>query len=263
MKIAFIGCGNMATAIINGITKKGKVKKENIFIADTDKEKLDKLASQGFNTSTDNQVAVDNAKYIFLTIKPQHYQMVLQSLHNVCGKIFISVAPAISIAKIENWAGAVAIRTMPNTPALIGHGVTAMCKGDNVGKEDFTNIVNLFESFSDVHQLDESQMDVAIALSGSSPVIAYMLTECMSKFATSYGVDLGKAKCMVAKTLIGAGEMILQSGDTPEILTQRVCSKGGTTEQMVASLRENNFEQIIQKSMAACIDRAVKMNNLF
>ena len=237
MKIGFIGHGNMAKAIIKGLGEH-EIK---------------------YSDGECNQAVVDFADIIFLTIKPQDHEKVLSQLSFSKDKIVVTVAPALTIEKVEKWTGAKVIRTMPNTPALIGQGVTAVCRNKNMTDKDFESVKSILQTFSSVFELDENHMDVAIALSGSSPVLAYILIEKMSKFAQENGIDFDTAKRMTAQTIIGACDMILQSDESTETLTQRVCSKGGTTEKMVESLKQNNFAETIAKSMTACAKRAKEM----
>ena len=240
MKVGFIGHGNMAKAMIKGM---------NI--------------SVNISNGENNQGIVDSCDVIFLTVKPQKYGEVLKSLKNLKNKILVSVAPGISIKWIENLTKAKVIRTMPNTPALVGQGVTAICKSKAVSKKDYASVVKLLKSFSMVYEISEKDMDMAIALSGSSPVIAFTVIDAMIQFAKShckeYSISENKAKLVAANTLIGAAKLLLESNDMPQGLVQKVCSKGGTTEKMVEALQKYDLAGVIKKSMLACLLRAKEM----
>jgi len=240
MKIGFIGHGNMAKAIIAQI-------KQDVIVSDA---------------NTDNQAVVDVADIIFLTIKPQLYKTVLTNLKNTEGKIFVSVAPGLSIAWIQQWiGGASVVRTMPNTPAMVGAGVTAIVRDNSVAKVQLDYIKRVFEKFSTVFELDESTMDVAVALSGSSPVLGYTLMDAMAGFGAQNGLDYETAKRMAAYTLIGSAKMILETNKDCRTLINDVASPGGTTEQMLKKLNEHQFAKIIQESMEMCLERAKELRN--
>jgi len=246
MKIAFIGGGNMAKAMITGIISSGLLPGENIIVSDCDASKAD---------TTDNQTAVDFADYIFLTVKPQHYDSVIAELVRTENKVFITVAPGI---KSTCMSGKV-IRTMPNTPALVGEGVTAVCRGKGVTDDEFEFVKKLLSSFSAVHEFSEPQMDDVVALSGSSPAYVYMFIEAMANYSAKCGIDFDVALKMAAQTLRGAAKMVLESDESPSVLCDRVCSKGGTTIKAVEKLQELDFSDVIEQAMDACTKRVKEL----
>jgi len=260
-KIAFIGCGNMATAMISGILKKRVITPSNIFVSDNDKSKLTTFSKLGVHTSTNNQEGVDFANYVFLTIKPQQYSQALQALDNTKDKVFVTVAPGISIDCIVKHVGhGKVVRTMPNTPALIGKGVTAICYSNKITDQEKTVMTKLLNSFGTSYEIKESQMDGIIPLTGSSPALVYSLIDTMAEFGKQLGIDKALAIKMVSETFAGATLMVLQSDESPQTLCDRVCSKGGTTQEMLSSLDAGNFKEIIVKSMTACINRAKELS---
>ena len=240
MKISFIGHGNMAKAMIKGIVKSGIVAEEDIKASDSDSE---------------NQSAADFADFIFLTIKPQMYSHVISNLTNIADKVFITVAPGIKTDFLPN---AKIIRTMPNTPALVGEGVTAICRNNRVTDEEFAFVKKLLASFSAVYEFEESQMNHVVALSGSSPAYAYMFIEAIADYSAQNGIPHDIAIKMAAQTLLGSAKMVLESTESPATLRERVCSKGGTTIEAVQKLQEKNFAEIIAEAMAACTKRAME-----
>jgi len=242
MKLSFIGHGNMAKAMIAGILKSGLVSESDIFVSDCDE---------------DNQKAVDFADYVFLTIKSQVYSHVISNIIRTENKVFITVAPGI---KTDFMNGKV-IRTMPNTPALIGEGVTAICRGSGISDSEFDFAKKLFESFSSVYEFEESQMDYVVALSGSSPAYAYMFIEAMADYSKKCGMDYETAIQMAAKTLIGAAKMVLASEESTKALCDKVCSKGGTTIKAVEKLNELGFKNAIEQAMNACTKRAKELSD--
>jgi pyrroline-5-carboxylate reductase len=261
MKIAFIGSGVVANAMITGILKGKIIQPNDIFATDGDVNKLTKFKEQGIHTSNNNQEAVDFAELIFLTIKPQQYTDVMSQLTNTKDKVFVTVAPGITTTFASaQLNGAKVVRTMPNTPALIGEGVTAVCRGENISELEFAFIKYLLSSFSTVFELEESQMNDAVALSGSSPAYTYMFAEAIANHSTTSGIDFNTALKMAALTIIGSAKMILQSGEQPSTLRDKVCSKGGTTEKAVEQLNKLGFAEIISKAMEACNKRAKELS---
>ena len=240
MKIAFIGHGNMAKAMIKGILDSGIICEKDIFASDTDDE---------------NQQAVDFADYIFLTIKPDMFEHIIPQLERKSGKVFITVSPGIKTTFMD----AKVIRTMPNTPALVGEGVTAICRGKGVTDAEFEDVKKLLSTFSDVYEFDETMMDYTIAISGSSPAYAYIFIEAMAEYGAKYGIGYETAKKMAAKTLLGAAKMVLESDESPGELCAKVCTKGGTTVEAVAKLAELDFAGTVMEAMEACTKRAVEM----
>ena len=242
MKISFIGHGNMAKAIITGILKSKLISENDIYISNSDIE---------------NQSAVDFANYVFLTVKPNIYKHVTTKLVRTENKVFITVAPGIKTTFMD----AKVVRTMPNTPALVGEGVTSVCKGKDVTDAEFAFVKKLLETFSTVYEVEESLMDYTIALSGSSPAYLYLFVEAIAKHGAKTGINYEIAKKMAAQTLLGSAKMLLESEESPEKLCADVCTKGGTTIKAVEKFRNLNFENIISQAMEACTTRALEMAN--
>ena len=240
MKISFIGHGRMAKAMIAGILKSGLIAEKDICCTDI---------------GDDNQKAIDFADYIFLTVKPQVYREVLSAIKFSKEKVFITVAPGIKTSGIP----AKVIRTMPNTPALIGCGVTAICRNALVSDEEYEKIKTLFATFSKVYELPESLMDEVVALSGSSPAYFYLFIKAISDYSATTGIDYQTALMMAAQTAIGAATMIIESGLDPLELTDQVCSKKGTTIEAVKILKEKGLAETVAQAMAACSQRAKEL----
>jgi len=259
MKIGFIGTGNMATAMIKGIINSELVGKSDIYVSDINEKQLS--AFDGLNTSTDNNFVVKNSDYIFITVKPQFYDDVLNNITNAENKIFITVAPGITTKYIKQKLGknTKIIRTMPNTPALIGEGVTAVYYPDSLTKEELSFSEKIISSFSLPFEMEESLLDPVISVSGSSPAYSYMFINAIAKSGERQGMNYETALRMAAKTVLGAAKMLLLSEDTPEILIEKVCSKGGTTIEAVNHLNQNNFDKIIDAAMQKCTDRAIEL----
>lgn len=261
MKIGFIGTGNIATAIINGIVKAKTVSKEDITVTDISEEKREEYKSKGFLTVSSNRELAEACDYIFLTIKPQFYDDVLSDIKEYGNKAYITVAPGITTTHIKEMLGdeTRVIRTMPNTPALVGEGVTAVCRSENLPDSDFEFAKKLIGSFSEVFVMDEKYLDPIISVSGSSPAYAYMFIDAIAKSGERQGIDYKTALKMAAKTVLGSAKLLLEATDEPDVLIDRVCSKGGTTIEAVKSLKADGFYESIDKAMEKCTKRALEL----
>lgn len=262
-KIGFIGAGNMATAIINGILRQKAEQPENIFVFDLDESKLDLMRENGVGTVSSCKELTEKSDIIVLAVKPQNYDEVLSDVKDAVNekKVFVTIAAGISIEYVRKGLGTAvaAVRVMPNTPLLLGKGATAMCRSENIQDEDFEKIYQMFALSGEVALLDESQMNAVIAVNGSSPAYIYLFAKAMRDYAVSVGIDADTAMNLICKTFEGSAEMLRSSGDTPDTLIQKVCSKGGTTIEAMNVLRDNNVESIICDAMKACTKRAEEL----
>ncbi len=261
MKIGFIGTGNMGGAMIDGILASGIVAASDIYVSDISEAQLTKYKEKGINTSTDNKRTAEQSDYVFLTVKPQFYEAVLKELTEFSNKIYITVAPGITTEYLRNALSQTtkAVRTMPNTPALVGEGVTAVCRGDYITDEEYETVKKLIAAFSEIHELPEDKMDAIISVSGSSPAYVYMMIDAMAKSGERQGIPYDTALRMAGKTVLGAAKLLLASTDSAEVLIDRVCSKGGTTIEAVNHLKEHDFYRLIDDAMAECTRRALEL----
>ena len=261
MKIGFIGTGNMGGAMIDGILASDIVKASDVYVSDISENQLQKYQKKGINTSTDNSVTASNADYIFLTVKPQFYEDVLSGLKEFSDKVYITVAPGITTQFLRNMLSSATkvVRTMPNTPALVGEGVTAICRGAYISDEEYETVKQLLSAFSEIHELPEDKMDAVISVSGSSPAYVYMMIDAMAKSGERQGIPYETALRMAGKTVLGAAKLLLSSEDTTDVLVDKVCSKGGTTIEAVNHLKEHGFDQLIDGAMAECTRRALEL----
>lgn len=261
MKLGFIGTGNMGGAMIHGILASGIVSPSQIYVSDISEEPLKKFQEAGLNTSTENRRTAQSADIIFLTVKPQFYEEILKELKEFSDKIYITVAPGITTGFLREKLSSTTkvIRTMPNTPALVGEGVTAICRSDSVTDDEYETVKQLISAFSEIHELEESLMDAIISVSGSSPAYVYMMIDAMAKSGERQGISYETALRMAAKTVLGAAKLLLSSPDSAEVLIDRVCSKGGTTIEAVNHLKQNDFYQLIDNAMEACTKRALEL----
>ncbi len=260
--IGFIGAGNMATAIINGlIAQKGSGSFINVF--DVSTEKLDEISKLGVNAFSSSQDVVKNSDIIVLAVKPQNYAEVLEALKDVVStdKTFVSIAAGISINYVQSALGCECpvVRVMPNTPLLLKKGASALCPSDNIREENKQIVYDMFAGSGVCEYITEDHMNEIIAVNGSSPAYIYMFAKAMADYAVSVGIDYDKALNLICATLEGSAAMLKESGDTPDVLIEKVSSKGGTTIEALNKLREHGFTEAIDDAMKACTKRAEEL----
>lgn len=266
MKIAFIGAGNMATAIIKSIIDANRIPASCIYVYDKNNEKSSALSELGINKCSSLGEACNSVENILLAVKPQDYEALLLNVKDVTNdlknKTFISIAAAIScsyVCSVLEESCAV-IRVMPNTPLLLGVGATAISRNEYVSDKVYSKFCTLFAASGTVCSLDEEMMNKVISVNSSSPVYLYMLAKAMIDKAVEYGMSEKNACELVNQTLKGSVEMLIKSGKTPDELIKMVASPGGTTLAAIASLEENSFTENVKEAMDACTNRANELS---
>lgn len=263
--IGFIGCGNMASAMIKGIVKSGLVNSQDIMASNPSEGKLIKIKEEtDIVTTQDNKEIAKFSDVLILSVKPNKYKDVIEEIKNYIKQdtIIVTIAAGISIEKVEEyfeWDIKV-VRTMPNTPALVGEGMSALCKNDNVDEEDMKIVKEIFECFGKVEVFEEKDIDTIIGLTGSSPAYVYMFIEALADGAVLKGLPRGKAYKLAAQAVYGSAKMVLETGKHPGELKDDVCSPGGTTIEAVYSLEKSGFRASIIEAMEKCIEKAKDMN---
>lgn len=255
-KIGFIGMGNMGYAILKGLLK--VYDKEDILVTDVNKERLNQVAGEMAVTAVNgNAECAREADYVVLAIKPQYYNQVLEEIRDLLTKkhIVISIAPGISIEQLRSKLGSHVrlVRAMPNTPALLGEGMTGVCFDQSMFQdEEIQTIHAFFESFGKMRLVEERLMDAVVCVSGSSPAYVYLFIEALADSAVKYGLPRDTAYEMAAQTFIGSAKMVLETGEHPGKLKDQVCSPGGTTIAGVSALEEFGFRNAVIKASDAC-----------
>lgn len=262
-KFGFIGCGNMATAILNGMLSNSFVSADSVYIYDLDASKCQGFVLQGATLCDSVSDVVLHSDIILLAVKPQNFPDVLPQIKSdsSCHKLFVSIAAGISISYIRELLGydAMVVRVMPNTPLLLSKGASALSPSDNVSADDFDIIKGIFDLLGVVEIIDEKHMNKIISLNGSSPAFFYLFTKAMLDYAVECGIDSDSALNLICATLEGSACMMRESSDDIDTLIKKVSSPGGTTIAALNSFEENNFVEIIQKAMNACTDRAQEL----
>jgi len=263
LKIGFIGAGNMGKAIISGILDSNLTKADKIYAADIFIEGLEKYAqSTGINVCMSNTDLVREADIIILSVKPNILSDVLNEIKdNVGKKLIISIVAGASVKKIKDILGSDSrvVRTMPNTPALVSEGMTAICYDDKVTEDNKQAAESIFQSIGKVEIMDEKYLNSVIALSSSSPAYFFMMIEAMADAAVLAGMTRNISYKMAAQTMLGSAKMVLETGKHPGELKDMVCSPAGTTIEAVAELEKTGFRNSIISAMKACTDKADRM----
>lgn len=259
--LGFIGCGNMAQAMLKGILAKGLYRKDEIVVSRRSADALQKIGEElGVHTTTDNKKVAAQADILVLAIKPYQFAGVIPEIASEIKKdaVIISIAAGQSIANIEDIFGKniKLVRTMPNTPALVLAGATGMCCNRNVTKEDQQKAVELFESFGVVAMVTEDMMDTVIGVSGSAPAYIFMVIEAMADAAVADGMPRAQAYELAAQTVYGSAKMVLETGKHPGELKDMVCSPGGTTIEAVRVLEEKGLRSALIEGQMACVRKA-------
>lgn len=264
MKLGFIGCGNMASAIIRGILKKGIYDKEDIIVSNLTEEGCHRSREKlGVTAIRDSKEVVRQAKVLFLAIKPQFYAQTIEEIREEItpAHLIITIAPGKTIAWLtEQFKKEVKlIRTMPNTPALVGEGMTGMCVNELVTEQEAELARKLLESFGKVEMVPENLLDVVVSVSGSSPAYIFILIEAMADGAVADGMPRKQAYQFAAQAVLGSAKMVLETGLHPGELKDMVCSPGGTTMEAVRTLEHAGFRSAIIEAMKACVEKGRTM----
>ena len=261
--IGLIGMGNMGSAMLKGMLKVFEPE-ELIFSRKDEAKGRDLSEESGVAYAADNRECALQVKYLILAVKPQIIREVLEEIKPEVRKsqIFISVAAGVGIQDIKEILGEDmrVIRAMPNTPALLGEGMTGVClDSSDYSEGEQTVIRRMFESFGRMQIVKEELMDAVICVSGSSPAYVYLFIEALADGAVKYGLPRRTAYEMAAQTVLGAAKMVLETGEHPGMLKDKVCSPGGTTIAGVAALEEYGFRNAVIKACDRCYERANAM----
>lgn len=256
-KLVFIGAGNMAEALIKGLVGRGVVNSTAITATDVRPERLEEMKQAfGIHATADNKTAVANADAIVLAVKPQQMADVLADLKSALPKtaLVISIAAGKKAAMFESalGAGTRVVRVMPNTPALVGAGASAIAGGRWTTDDDLAMAEKLLGAVGLVVRTDESMMDAVTALSGSGPAYVFYLAEAMLEAAKRMGMDANISKQLTVATIAGAAKLLAESSDPPSVLRERVTSKGGTTAAALGVMNDRKvFDAVVDALLAA------------
>ena len=264
-RITFIGGGNMARSLIGGLIGAGAAS-ENISVGEPLTELRESLAQDfGIKTLAENESAIKRADVIVLAVKPQVMREALTPLGTLIRQtspLLISIAAGIPAENIERWAGSkpALVRVMPNTPALVRAGVSALFANENTSAPQRDLAESIMRSVGTTVWLEkESLMDIVTAVSGSGPAYFFYLMEAIEQAAIREGLDADTARLLALETSLGAARLALESTEGPGQLRKRVTSPGGTTEAAIRTLDASNVSDIIQDAVSAARQRSAEL----
>ena len=261
--IAFIGVGNMAGAIINGILKAGIVDHSHLILYDLFPEKCAAYVEKGAIMASSPAEAAAKADCVVLSVKPQNFPEVLPLLSEVDdieGKLIITIAAGISSETVRTALhGAPVVRVMPNTPMLIGMGVSVICRAPGVSAADFAFAQSVFEASGSVTLIEEDAMNRIISVTGSSPAYVFAFINAICEGAKAQGLDGDALLPAICDVVMGSAALLKAGTLTPAEQIRVVTSKGGTTERAMKVLYERDMEAMVVDAMKACTARAEEM----
>lgn len=264
-KIGFIGAGNMGGAILGGILKSKIIDNDHIMASVKSERSMERLKKEyNVHVTKDSKVVAEFSDLIVIGVKPNIYDEVLEEIKDVIDdkKIVITIAAGKTIESVENIIGndKKIIRTMPNTPALVGEGMTSLSPNKNISKEELDFVKSLFDSLGKSEVVNEDLIHAVIGASGSSPAYAFMFIEAIADGAVRAGMPRDKAYKFAAQGVLGAAKMALETDKHPGELKDMVCSPGGTTIEAVKVLEEEKFRGAVLKAMDSCINKSIEMS---
>jgi len=264
--IGFIGGGNMATSLMSGLIASGH-SPQQIWVSDTAANILQSHRDHlNVNVSNDNNKIVQEVDVVVLAVKPQAMREVLLQIAPAVQQkksLVVSIAAGISQTSLALWLGSdvAIVRCMPNTPALVLTGATALHANANVDEEEKDMAENILRAVGlSLWVDDEAQLDAVTAVSGSGPAYFFLMMEAMENAAVTMGLDEHTARLLVQQTALGAAKIALESAESPAKLRERVTSPGGTTQKAIETFQENGFAELVSKALQAAKERSIEMS---
>lgn len=263
--IGFIGSGNMAGAMIGGIVTSGLVKSDKVIASNPHEGKLNVLKEKyNISITTDNKETASKADILFLSVKPAMYAEVINEIKNCIKEnvIIVVIAAGKSIKEVHNLFGkdVKIVRTMPNTPALVGEAMSAICPAENITEEELNDIKDIFNSFGKCEVIAEHLIDAVTGVSGSSPAYVYMFIEALADAAVLGGMKRDQAYKFAAQSVLGSAKMVLETGEHPGALKDQVTSPAGTTIEAVAELERLGMRNAVISATTKCIEKSKAMS---
>lgn len=259
-KIALIGSGNMGSAMLKGIVSAGLADPADVVVSDVSEEKQAALASElGCSGTCDNVVAVSGAATVIVAVKPQYLDGVVSGFAGALdqGAVVVSIAAGVSLARLEGLlpAGTKVVRVMPNLPAMVLEGMSALCPNAQVAPEELAYVKGLFEGFGKAEVVPENLMDAVVAVSGSAPAYVCLFIEAMADAAVVEGMPRAQAYAFAEQAVLGTAKYLQETGTHPAVLKDMVSSPAGTTIAAVAELERGGFRATVMDALAACAQR--------
>lgn len=256
-RIGFIGCGKMAQAMIAGLLSSNLLQPERIMISAKSEATVEKVKTKySVLTANRNKDVAEWADFLFLAVKPDQHTEIINEIKEIISDntIIITIAAGISLSALEGEFGKSikAVRSMPNTPSLVGEGMSALSVNPSITNEEMSEVIAIFESFGKVELLPEALMDSVPAISGSSPAYVYLFIEALADGGVKAGLPRDQAYRLGAQAVLGAAKMVLETEMHPGELKDQVCTPGGATIEAISSLEQNGFRGAILQAMESC-----------
>lgn len=260
MKTGFIGGGNMASAIYSGMLRNDIAKPGDIVVYDINTEKLNETAAKlGIIAAADNREVVKSCDMIFLSVKPQYLQGVLDEIKPVVNEraAFISIAAGWDNKRLKAGLGdnGRVCRVLPNTPLMVGEGMSAICIENDLTDSEMDILQEIFNGCGKVQMASESQISVISSISGSGPAYASIFIEALADAACLHGLPRDIAYKLAAQTLVGSGKMALETGLHPGEMKDAVCSPAGATIEAVYALERGAFRAVVMDAVDAAVEK--------
>ena len=266
--IAFIGGGNMASSLIAGLVADG-YESGRLIVSEPDPDRMGRLVERFQVTrAADNQDAAGQAEVLVLCVKPQVARQVCEDLAAIVQErrpLVISIMAGIRVRLLRTWLGegAALVRTMPNTPAMLQAGATALYASREVAPHQRNEAESVLRAVGLTRWVeDEGLMDTVTALSGSGPAYFFLIMEILEQSATDLGLDPESARLLTIQTALGAARMAMESRESPQSLRERVTSPGGTTERALATLEAGGLRDLLGRALQSAHDRSIELSQM-
>ena len=263
-KIGIIGCGNMGRAMLSALLKSSDISNDDIIVSTKRENSAEKIRNDfKVKTTLVNSEVAERSNILFLAVKPHFFKEVIEEIKDKINNdtIIISIAAGITISQIEEWFGKdiKLVRSMPNTPALVGEGMSAICPNKNITSDELNYVGKLYNSFGKYEILEEKDFHAFIALCGSSPAYVFMFIEAMADAGVKLGIPRAKAYKLVEQSVLGSAKLALETGKHPGVLKDEVCSPSGTTIDAVIDLERNGLRSTVISAVEKCEEKSKNM----
>jgi pyrroline-5-carboxylate reductase len=266
-RIAILGTGNMGEALTKGLLRAGKTAPDSLVCSDPRAERREEIKQRyGVQVTGDNRAAADQADVVVLAVKPQIIDVLLEEIAPAIDarKLVISIAAGVPIGAIARklGAGVRIVRTMPNTPALVGAGATALARGPHATEADLEQALSLFEAVGVAVVVEEHHLDAVTGLSGSGPAFVFMAIEALADGGVKVGLARPVALALAAQAVMGSAKLVLETGEHPGRLKDQVTSPGGTSIAGVHALESAGFRAALIAAVEAATRRSQELGEL-
>ena len=261
--IGFIGAGKMCTAMLESFFRASKVTPEQVIVSDKNRENLLLIRKRfGIDAVSDNKEVASKAKIVFLSVKPQDMQHLLNEISSEVdeNQLVVSIAAGVPLKKISSRLSAKVARVMPNTPFMVGEGMAAVTFSKGFTEHEKKRIIGLLECAGKCIELDEKHFDAVTAVSGSGPAFYAVMVDAMIDAGMKQGLDRKHAELLALQTMHGTAKLMLEKNLSPRQLVEMVASKGGTTEAGLKHLLSSSFKADVQKTIAAAAKRSKELS---